>query len=158
MGSLVDAILSLPEGPQYEFLEKIGYSYCIYIRHLTLHIHCIDFAQSGGPEDLVYALLACRLKLVEKVRFYTYKVSFQRDFLGDRARVVRLLRQEDFTPFLQLVNQGIPIEFEDYERPIVEAWKDGQDIEPVCKRVYNAPDPSDSARFYFGTSIKAGIW
>ena len=86
--------------------------------------------------NLINALLACSLGLVGRVELYMYKFSLKHKYLRDQAKRVYLIRKEDFLPFL---NRKAPTDFKDYKRPIVEAYKDGKHIEPVCEVIYTTP-------------------
>lgn len=136
-----ESISKLPEGPLIIILEKLADSYAVHLDNLTLHVDYIAHCHAGGPGDLLYIMLAYRWGLVTSVKLCTYQLW--QATLAPRLRIrgVRFVGKERFSQYMELVNNRVKISFEDRERPILEAWKNGKEFEEAWKSFYKKQQP-----------------
>ena len=139
MEELVERILALPEGPQLEILERLPGSFLVWVDGLTLHVDCIDLWLYGEEDDYLFILLSCHLGLVNTILFHTYNLYFNHGLShGSRVWQVTLLAQKHFNKFLKLVNNKVQVKIDDSERAVVEAWKEGANLEEAFDQtIYN---------------------
>ena len=123
-----------PVGPPGVVIEKVSKSGCVYVIGQTLHVNVLQLCNRN---ELNFILLITYFGLVDEVRIHNFHFYY---FLTSRRLHVRIEEAPWVTVkfILPFINRGpwelrdgkiekaIKITFDDFLKPVVEAWRAGQ--------------------------------